>query len=81
MFVDAFQALCFQEIADTRQAELRALRWEAILKAQELMPDAVLCVVERKELGWQTHSIQVYRSVSLSCMYNYTTTTRYYIHI
>ena len=35
MFVDAFEALCFQEIADTRQAELRALRWEAILKAQE----------------------------------------------
>lgn len=33
MFVDAFEALCFQEIADTRQAELRALRWEAILKA------------------------------------------------
>lgn len=79
MFVDAFEALCFQEIADTRQAELRALRWEAILKAQELMPDAVLCVVERKDLGWQTHSIEVYRSVSLSFMYSIITT--YYIHI
>ena len=28
------QALCYNEIQDTRQSELKALRWEAILKAQ-----------------------------------------------